>query len=37
VSPADAASAQDTLVPMVADVQQHAPPPPDIVDTTHIL
>ncbi len=34
-SPADAASAQDTLVPVVADVQQHAPPPPDIVDTTH--
>jgi hypothetical protein len=30
-SPADAASAQDTLVPVVADVQQHAPPP----DTTH--
>jgi cytoskeletal protein RodZ len=35
VSPADAASAQDTLVPVVADVQQHAPPPPDAVDTTH--
>jgi hypothetical protein len=30
-SPANAASAQDTLVPVVADVQQHAPPP----DTTH--
>jgi hypothetical protein len=35
VSPADTASAQDTLVAVVADVQQHAPPPPDIVDTTH--
>jgi hypothetical protein len=35
VSQADAASAQDTLVAVVADVQQHAPPPPDIVDTTH--
>ena len=35
MSPADAASAQDTLVPVVADVQQHAPSPPDIVDTTH--
>jgi hypothetical protein len=30
-SPVDSASAQDTLVPVVADVQQHAPPP----DTTH--
>jgi hypothetical protein len=36
VSPAGAASAHDTSVPEVADVQQHAPPPPpDIVDTTH--
>jgi hypothetical protein len=35
VSPADDASPHDTLVPVVADVQQHAPPPPDIVDTTH--
>jgi hypothetical protein len=36
VSPADAASAHDTLVPAVADVQKHAPAPtPDIVDTTH--
>jgi hypothetical protein len=35
VSPADAASAHDTSVPVVADVQQHAPPPPDIVDTIH--
>jgi hypothetical protein len=35
MSPADAASAQDTLVPVVADVQQHASSPPDIVDTTH--
>src|SRR2546430_1966765 len=36
VSPAGAASAHDTSVPVVADVQQHAPPPPaDIVDTTH--
>jgi hypothetical protein len=35
-SPADAASAHDTSsVPVVADVQQHALPPPDIVDTTH--
>jgi hypothetical protein len=35
-SPAGAASAHDTSVPVVADVQQHAPPPPaDIVDTTH--
>ena len=33
VSPADTASPQDALV--VADVQQHAAPPPDIVDTTH--
>jgi hypothetical protein len=37
VSAADAASAQDTLVPVIADVQQHAPPPPDIVDTTHLI
>jgi hypothetical protein len=35
VSPADTTSAHDTLVPVVADAQQHAPPPPDIVDTTH--
>jgi hypothetical protein len=35
MSPADTASAQDTLAPVVADVQQHALPPPDIVDTTH--
>jgi hypothetical protein len=35
VSPADSASAHDTLVPVVADAQKHAPPPPDIVDTTH--
>jgi hypothetical protein len=35
VSPADAASAHDTLVPAATDVQQHAPPPPDVVDTTH--
>ena len=34
VSSADAASAHDTLAPVVADVQQHAPPP-DIADTTH--
>ncbi len=33
-SPADAASAQDALVPAVADVQQHAPTAPDIADTT---
>jgi len=36
-SAADAASTQDTLVPVIADVQQHAPPPPDIVDTTHLI
>jgi hypothetical protein len=35
VSPVDTASAHDTLVPVVADAQKHAPPPPDIVDTTH--
>jgi hypothetical protein len=35
VSPADSASAHDTLVPVVADAQKHAPPPPEIVDTTH--
>jgi hypothetical protein len=35
VSPADSASAHDSSVPVVADVQQHALPPPDIVDTTH--
>jgi hypothetical protein len=35
VSSADAAPALDTLAPVAADVQQHAPPPPDIVDTTH--
>jgi hypothetical protein len=35
VSPADTTSAHDTLVPVVADAQKHAPPPPDIVDTTH--
>jgi hypothetical protein len=35
VSPADAASAHDTSVPVIADLQQHAPPPPEIVDTTH--
>jgi hypothetical protein len=34
-SPADAASAHDTSVPAAADVQKHAPPPPDLVDTTH--
>jgi hypothetical protein len=34
-SPADTAPVHDTLVPMVADAQKHAPPPPDIVDTTH--
>jgi hypothetical protein len=34
VSPDDAASAQDTLVPVVADIQQQAPTAPDIVDTT---
>jgi hypothetical protein len=37
VSPADTASAHDTLVPVVADAQKHAPPPPDIVDTTHSI
>ena len=37
VSPADIASAHDTLVPVVADAQKHAPPPPDIVDTTHSI
>ena len=31
-SPADAASAHDTSVPAVADVQKQAPPPPDILD-----
>jgi hypothetical protein len=35
MTPADAASAQDTSVLVVADVQQQAPLPPDIVDTTH--
>jgi hypothetical protein len=35
VSPTNAASAQDASVPVVADVQQHAAPPPDLVDTTH--
>jgi hypothetical protein len=35
VSSAGAVSAHDTSVPVVADVQQHTPPPPDIVDTTH--
>jgi hypothetical protein len=37
VSPADTTSAHDTLVPVVADAQKHAPPPPDIVDTTHSI
>jgi hypothetical protein len=37
VSSADAASAHDTPVPVVADVQKPAPPPPDIVDTTHTI
>jgi hypothetical protein len=35
--PADPASAHDTLVPVVADAQKQAPPPPDIVDTTHSI
>ena len=34
-SPTDAISAHDTSVPVVADVEQHAPPSPDIMDTTH--
>jgi hypothetical protein len=34
-SPTDAASAHDTSSPAVADVQKQAPPPPDVVDTTH--
>jgi len=34
-SPADTASTQDTLVPVAGDAEQHAPPPPDVVDTTH--
>jgi hypothetical protein len=34
VSPTNAASAQETLVPEVVDVQQHAPTAPEIVDTT---
>jgi len=34
-SSVDATSDPHTLAPVVADVQQHAPPPPDIVDTTH--
>ena len=33
--PADAASAHDTSVLAVADVQKQAPPPPDIVDTNN--
>jgi hypothetical protein len=37
VSTADAASAHDTPAPVVADVQKPAPPPPDIVDTTHTI
>jgi hypothetical protein len=34
-SPANAASAHDTSVPVVADVQKHALLPPDNVDTSH--
>jgi len=37
VSPTDTASAHEILVPVVADVQKNAPPPPDIVDTTHSI
>jgi hypothetical protein len=37
VSPTDTTSPHDTLVPVVADAQKHAPPPPDIVDTTHSI
>jgi hypothetical protein len=37
VSPADTTSAHDTLVPVAADAQKHAPPPPDIVDATHSI
>jgi hypothetical protein len=33
--PADSVSAHDALVPAAADVEKQAPPPPDIVDTTH--
>jgi hypothetical protein len=35
-SPVDPASAQDTLVPVVADVQQHAPPPDTIHPIDHL-
>jgi hypothetical protein len=37
VSLADTTSAHDTLVPVAADAQGHAPPPPDIMDTTHTI
>jgi hypothetical protein len=37
VSPTDTASAHESFVPVVADVQKSAPPPPDIVDTTHSI
>jgi hypothetical protein len=36
VSAADTTSAQHTSAPAVADVQQHAPAPPDVVDSTHL-
>jgi hypothetical protein len=36
-SPAETASAHDTLAPVVADAQKDAPPPPDIADTTHAI
>jgi hypothetical protein len=35
LGPADAASTHDTSLPAVADVQQHAPPPPELLDTSH--
>jgi hypothetical protein len=35
VSPADAASAPDTLVPVVADLQKPTEPPPDILTAIH--
>jgi hypothetical protein len=34
-SSVDATSVQHTSAPAVADVQQHAPPPPEIADPTH--
>jgi hypothetical protein len=34
-SPTDPISAHDASMPLVADVQQHAPPSPEIMDTTH--